>query len=106
MELPVVHRLQKRFPENDIYVIKHGPSGRNLHHDWNPGREGGHYARWLDSCRKALAQLGARRGEAIVAEMTSADGVDAKRVVLGKARPASAASDKAVTLALELEVAQ
>ncbi len=53
-----------------------------------------------------LAQLGTQRGEAIVAEMTGADGVDAKRVVLGKARPASAASDKAVTLQLELEVAK
>lgn len=57
MELPVVDRLEKRFPDNDIYVIKHGPSGRNLYHDWNPGREGGHYAKWLDSCRKALEQL-------------------------------------------------
>ncbi|HRE85372.1 MAG TPA: DUF748 domain-containing protein [Accumulibacter sp.] len=53
---------------------------------------------------EALAQLAARRGEAIIAEMTSADGVDAKRVLLGKARPASAANAKAVTLQLELEV--
>ncbi|WP_374683119.1 DUF748 domain-containing protein [Accumulibacter sp.] len=54
----------------------------------------------------ALAQLATRRGEAIIAEMTSADGVDAKRVLLGKARPASAANAKAVTLQLELEVAK
>jgi len=57
MELPVVYRLEKRFPDNDIYIIKHGPSGRNLHTDWNPSREGGHYARFLDSSRKGLAQL-------------------------------------------------
>lgn len=57
MELPVVHRLEKRFPDNDIYVIKHGPSGRNLHHDWNPAREGGHYAKFLESSKKGLAQL-------------------------------------------------
>lgn len=57
MELPVVHRLEKRFPDNDIYVIKHGPSGRNLHTDWNPTREDGHYSRFLDSTRKGLAQL-------------------------------------------------
>jgi hypothetical protein len=53
-----------------------------------------------------LAQLATRRGEAIVAEVSGADGVAAKRVQLGKARPASAASDKAVTLQLELEVAK
>lgn len=55
---------------------------------------------------ETLAQLATQRAEAIVAEMTAADGVDAKRVVLGKARPASAATDKAVTLQLELEVAK
>ncbi|MEF8730872.1 MAG: DUF748 domain-containing protein [Candidatus Accumulibacter meliphilus] len=53
-----------------------------------------------------LARLATRRGEAIVAELTGADGVDAKRVQLGKARPASAATNKAVTLQLELEVAK
>ncbi len=57
MELPVVHRLEQRFPDNDIYIIKHGPSGRNLHTDWNPKREGGHYSKWLDNTRKALTQL-------------------------------------------------
>lgn len=57
MELPVAHRLEKRFPDHDIYVIKHGPSGRNLHHDWNPSREGGHYARFLDSSKNGLVQL-------------------------------------------------
>ncbi len=55
---------------------------------------------------EALAELATRRGEAIVAEVSGADGVAAKRVQLGKARPASAASDKAVTLQLELEVAK
>lgn len=57
MELPVVHRLEKCFPDNDIYIIKHGPSGRNLHTDWNPAGPGPHYARWLDSSRKALTHL-------------------------------------------------
>ena len=57
MELPVAHRLEKRFPDNDIYLIKHGPSGRNLHTDWNPAREGGHYSKFLDSTRKGLTQL-------------------------------------------------
>ena len=56
---------------------------------------------------ETLAQLATRRGEAIIAEMTAADGVDAKRVKLGEARLASsarAATDKAVTLQLELGV--
>jgi hypothetical protein len=57
MELPVAHRLEKRFPDNDIYIIKHGPSGRNLHTDWNPAREGGHYSGFLASTEKGLAQL-------------------------------------------------
>jgi hypothetical protein len=58
MELPMAHRLEQRFPDNDIYIIKHGPSGRNLYHDWNPARDGKPYVLWLDSCRQALAQLG------------------------------------------------
>jgi hypothetical protein len=57
MELPVVNRLEKLYPDNDIYVIKHGPSGRNLFHDWSPALDGGHYSKWLDSCRKALTEL-------------------------------------------------
>jgi hypothetical protein len=55
---------------------------------------------------KELAQLATRRAEAIVAEVSGADGVAAKRVQLGKARPASAANNKVVTLQLELEVAK
>ena len=53
-----------------------------------------------------LAQLATRRAETIVAEVSGADGVAAKRVQLGKARPASAANNKVVTLQLELEVAK
>lgn len=57
MELPVVHHLQKRFPDHDIYVIKHGPSGRTLFHDWNPDRDNALYARFLDYYRDGMAQL-------------------------------------------------
>lgn len=59
MELPVVHRLQKLFPDNDIYVIKHGPSGRTLFNDWNPAQTNALYARFLDFYRKGMAQLSA-----------------------------------------------
>jgi hypothetical protein len=57
MELPVVNQLENRFPDNDIYVIKHGPSGRTLYHDWNPDRDNGHYARWLGWYTSAIEQL-------------------------------------------------
>lgn len=57
MELPVIRELEKRFPENDIYVVKYGPGATNLHHDWNPQRTDGRYAVWLGYYRKAMAQL-------------------------------------------------
>jgi hypothetical protein len=60
MELPVVHYLQRRFPDHDIYVIKHGPSGRTLFHDWNPDRDNALYARFLGYYREGMAQLNAQ----------------------------------------------
>jgi len=57
MELPVIRELQKRFPENDIYVVKYGPGGTNLHHQWNPTRTDGLYATFLGYYRDAIAQL-------------------------------------------------
>jgi len=57
MELPVIAELEKRFPENDIYVVKYGPGGTNLHHDWNSQRTNGRYAVWLGYYRKSMAQL-------------------------------------------------
>lgn len=57
MELPVLHELEKRFPENDLYVIKYGPSGKNLYKDWNPEQPNSHYALWLDWCTNGMQQL-------------------------------------------------
>lgn len=57
MELPVLHELEKRYPDNDLYVIKYGPSGRNLYKDWNPATADSHYARWLDWYGQGLSQL-------------------------------------------------
>lgn len=54
----------------------------------------------------AHAQLAARRSAAIVHELTTVGGVPAIRVTFGELREASGASDKAVTLQLELEVAK
>lgn len=53
-----------------------------------------------------LVQLAVRRGEAIVRELTAVGGVPAARVVLGDARKAVDAGDKAVTLQMELEAAK
>lgn len=53
-----------------------------------------------------LMQLAARRGEAIVRELTTVGGVPAARAVLGEPRKETDPNDKAVTLQLELEVAK
>jgi hypothetical protein len=60
MELPVVRELEKRFPENDIFVIKYGPGATTLHRDWNPKEQDGDrpcYATWLSYYREGMAQL-------------------------------------------------
>jgi len=57
MELPVIAEMEKRFPGNDIYVVKYGLGATNLNHDWNPQRTDGRYAVWLGYYRKAMAQL-------------------------------------------------
>lgn len=41
MELPVIRELEKRFPQNDIFVIKYGPGATTLHRDWNPAQQDG-----------------------------------------------------------------
>jgi hypothetical protein len=60
VELPVVRELEKRFPRNDIFVIKYGPGATTLHRDWNPEKQDGDrpcYARWLSYYRKGMAEL-------------------------------------------------
>jgi len=57
MELPVVNRLEKMFPNNDIYVIKWGKDGRSLYKDWNPETPNGIYARYIGFIQEGLAQL-------------------------------------------------
>jgi len=57
MELPVILELEKRFPSNDIFVVKYGPGNTNLHHEWSPQRHDGLYATWLSYYRKAMAEL-------------------------------------------------
>jgi len=57
MELPVVCELEKRFPENDIYVIKLGVSATELFHDWNPERSDSLYAEFLRFYTQGMSQL-------------------------------------------------
>lgn len=60
VELPVVRELEKRFPGNDIFVIKYGPGATTLHRDWNPERQDCDvpcYATWLGYYRKGMAEL-------------------------------------------------
>jgi len=52
----------------------------------------------------ALAQLATKRAEAVVGELTSADGVPAGRVSIGEAREAQADTGDTVALKLELSV--
>jgi hypothetical protein len=53
-----------------------------------------------------LEQLAGRRSEAIVRELTTEGGAPSARVVVGEPRKVADASDKAVTVRLELEVAK
>ena len=53
---------------------------------------------------QALTQLAVRRGEAVKRELTTVGGVAAARVVLGDARQAPGANERAIALQLELEV--
>ena len=59
MELPVVAELEKRFPENDIFVIKYAKGGSNLHRQWNPdntSEKTAFYSIWLKSFCGGMAQ--------------------------------------------------
>jgi hypothetical protein len=82
MELPVIRELEKRFPDNDIFVVKYGPGGTNLHGQWNPKREDGQYATWLSYYRKAMSELGNEYPEVRVVglywDQGESDGVDGK----------------------------
>ena len=57
MELPVVWELGKRFPYNDIYVIKLGVSATELFHDWNPEHPDSLYAEFLSYYTRGMSQL-------------------------------------------------
>ena len=59
VELPLAHRLQKQFPEKDIFFVKVAEEGTALHQEWKPG-SGAMYTKLTDAYRKAIADLGKR----------------------------------------------
>jgi hypothetical protein len=80
IELPVAGGLEKRFPDNDIYIIKWGPGSRSLHDHWNPKKPEGEYATFTDFYRRGMAQLTKEYPEVRVVglywDQGEADGVD------------------------------
>ena len=85
MELPVVHELENRFPQNDIFVIKYGPGATTLHRDWNPHQQDGDrpcYATWLRYYRKGMAELSGTYPEVRVIglywDQGESDGIESK----------------------------
>ena len=85
MELPVLRELEKRFPENDIFVIKYGPGATNLHEQWNPETQNCEcpcYATWLGYYRRAMPKLVGAYPEVRVVglywDQGESDGIDNK----------------------------
>jgi hypothetical protein len=82
MELPVIRELESRFPNHDIFVVKHAVGGTSLHRHWNPAQIDGLYAKWLGYYRHALAQLSREYPEVRVIglywDQGEADGKDGK----------------------------
>jgi len=87
MELPVIRELEKQFPDNDIFVIKHGPGSTSLHNHWNPESKDGQYAIWLKYYRQGMAQLSRGYPEVRVVgvywDQGESDGVDGKAAEYG-----------------------
>jgi hypothetical protein len=82
MELPVIRELENRFPNNDIFVVKHALGGTSLHRHWNPTQSDGLYAKWLGYYRNAIAQLSREYPEVRVVglywDQGESDGIDGK----------------------------
>jgi len=82
MELPVIRELEKRFPDNDIFVVKYGPGGTNLHTQWNPAGKNNKYTTWLGYYREAMASLKKEYPEVRVVglywDQGESDGIDRK----------------------------
>lgn len=62
VELPLAHRLQKKFPGKDIFFVKVAQEGTALYQEWKPG-SGAMYKKLVDAYRKATADLGKRYGK-------------------------------------------
>ena len=57
LELPIAHRLQKEYPESDIFIVKCAGEQWKLYHDWDPARKDGAYAQLLGYYKGGMADL-------------------------------------------------
>ena len=85
IELPVLRELERRFADNDIFVIKYGPGATTLHRDWNPRQQDGDrpcYAKWLKYYHNGMAELGCSHPEVRVIglywDQGESDGIENK----------------------------
>jgi hypothetical protein len=65
IELPMAMLLEKKFPTADIYFVKHGPQGHNLHTQWKAG-EGQDYKNFIGQYKGAMEVLKERYGTVTV----------------------------------------
>ena len=56
IELPMAMLLQKQHPDTDIFFVKHGPGGHNLHTQWKAG-SGSDYRNFMGQFNDAIAEL-------------------------------------------------
>jgi len=65
IELPMAMLLEKKYPTADIYFVKHGPPGHNLHTHWKAG-EGGDYKNFIGQYKGAMEILKEQYGAVTV----------------------------------------
>jgi len=56
IELPMAMLLEKQYPDADIFFVKHGPAGHNLHTQWAAGK-GPDYKNFMGQFNGAMADL-------------------------------------------------
>ena len=62
IELPMALLLEKQHPDTDVFFIKHGPGGHNLHTQWAAGK-GPDYKNFMGQFSGAVANLETRYGK-------------------------------------------
>jgi len=62
IELPMAALLEEQYPDADIFFIKHGPGGHNLHTQWAAG-SGPDYLTFMKAYSAAMEDLKKRYGD-------------------------------------------